>query len=59
MALLKIAGDIFEAVESGCVTILVALDVSAAFDTIEHSVLERRLEHTFVVKEAALSYIKS
>ena len=38
-ALLKISSDMFDAVESGCVTVLVALDLSAAFDTIDHSVL--------------------
>ena len=48
-ALLKIVSDLFEATESGCATILVSLDLSAAFDTIDHSVLERRLEHTFGV----------
>ena len=45
-ALLKITSDLFGATESGCATILVALDLSAAFDTIDHSVLERRLEHS-------------
>ena len=33
----------FEAVESGHATILVALDLSAAFDTIDHIVISRRL----------------
>ena len=54
--LLKIASDLFEAAESGCVTVLVALDLSAAFD---HQVLVLRLEHMFGVKEPALSWSKS
>ena len=41
--LLKIASSLFEAAESGCVTVLVAL----AFDTIGHQVLVRILEHKF------------
>ena len=57
--LLKIASDFFEAAESGCVTALVALDLSAAFDTIDYQVLVRRLEHMFGIKGPALSWAKS
>ena len=56
---LKITSDLFEADEFGCVTVLVALDLSAAFDTIDHLVLLRRLEHTFGDKGPALSWAKS
>ena len=38
--------DIFEAVDSGNAIVLVALGLSAAFDTIDHSVLINRLEYT-------------
>ena len=58
-ALLNIASDLFDAAESNCVTVLVALDFSAAFDTIDHQVLVRRLEHTFGVKGPALGWDKS
>ena len=54
--LLKIGSDLFEAAESGCVTMLVALDLSAAFDTIDHLALVRRLEHMFGVKGPILSW---
>ena len=57
--LLKIENDLFEAAESGCVTVLVALDLSAAFNTIDHQVLVRRLQHTFDIKGPALSWAKS
>ena len=57
--MLKIASDLFEGAESGCVIVLVALNLSAAFDTINHLVLVRRLEHTFGVKRPALSWAKS
>ena len=45
IALLKISNDIFEAVDASIVTVLVALDLLAAFDMIDHSVLISRLEH--------------
>ena len=57
--LLKISSDLFEAAESSWVTVLAALDLSAAFDTIDHQVLVRRLEHTFGVKGSTLIWASS
>ena len=37
---------------------LVALDISAAFDIVSHSIL-RRLSHTFGVNDAALAWTRS
>ena len=58
-ALLRITNDLFEAVDAKKANVLVALDLSAAFDTIDHSVLLRRLEHTFEVGGTALSWLRS
>ena len=49
----------FEAVEYRCVTILVALDLFTVFDTIDHTVLAKRLEHMFSINRLAVSWIKS
>ena len=49
----------FEAADAGCATVLVELDLSAAFDTIDHAVLLSRLSDTFVVTGTALNWIKS
>ena len=35
------------------------LDISAAFDMVSHSILLRRLSHTFGVNDAALAWIRS
>ena len=35
------------------------LDLSAAFDVIDHNILFRRLEHTYGIASSALSWIKS
>ena len=40
-------------------TILVSLDLSAAFDTIDHDILLTKLEHSFGVTNTALKLIKS
>ena len=38
---------------------VVLLDLSAAFDVIDHAVLIRGLEHTFGIELEALSWMKS
>ena len=58
-ALIRIVNDMVEAADSGCATVLVALDLSAAFDTIDHAVLLSRLSDTFGVTRTALNWIKS
>lgn len=59
MALLLVASNLLEAAESGYAEILVTIDSLAAFNTIDHLVLEWRLEHMFSVEQSALSWIKS
>ena len=38
LALLKVHSDIVSAVDNGCVAVLVLLDLTAAFDTIDHGI---------------------
>ena len=42
-ALLRVVNDLLEAADKGHVAILSLLDLSAAFDTLEHSIMNRRL----------------
>ena len=41
------------------VTLLVFLDLSAAFDTVDHDILLRRLEYNFGIKDQAVTWLKS
>lgn len=41
------------------VTLLVFLDLSAAFDTVDHDILLRRLEYKFGIKDQAVTWFKS
>ena len=41
------------------VTLLVLLDLSAAFDTVKHQMLLKRLESSFRISGTALSWFKS
>ena len=58
-ALLKLTNDIMDAIDSGKVRILVALDMSAAFDTLDHSTFLHRLEHTFGLSGTVHTWIHS
>jgi len=57
--LLLLLDTIFHAADSGKSSLLVSLDLSAAFDSIDHSVLLDRLSHSFGVTDMALSWIQS
>uniref|UniRef100_A0A674NLG0 Reverse transcriptase domain-containing protein n=1 Tax=Takifugu rubripes TaxID=31033 RepID=A0A674NLG0_TAKRU len=45
--------------DQGLVSILVVLDLSAAFDTVDHSILLHRLEHVIGIKGTALDWFRS
>ena len=53
-ALLKIQNDILISLDSSKGVMLILLDLSAAFDTIDHGVLLSRLESRIGVKDTAL-----
>ena len=58
-ALLKIHNDILASMDAGKVTALTLLDLSAAFDTIDHTIRLRRLDDWFGVTGKALDWFKS
>jgi len=58
-AVLKIVSDILWAADSGKVTLLGLFDMSAAFDTVDHSILIDRLNTSFGIRGAVLSWIQS
>ena len=58
-ALINIQSDILQALDNGRVAALVLLDLSAAFDTIDHSILTERLHKSFGISGDALTWIIS
>ncbi len=58
-ALLKVLNDLLLAVDSGKCGVLVLLDLSSAFDTIDHSILLRWLEVYVGIRGTALSWFTS
>ena len=53
-ALVKIHNDIITNIDQGLVGALVLLDLSSAFDTVDHNLLTKILEHRFSVTDSAL-----
>ena len=58
-ALLKVLSDILLSADQQQVTLLVLLDMSAAFDTVDHAILLQRLESSFGVSGGVLSWLSS
>ena len=57
--LLQILNDILTAVDDDKISILLLLDLSAAFDTIDHEILLSCLEHDFGIRSTALNWFQS
>jgi len=58
-ALLSVHNDLVCAIDSGKVSLLVLLDLSAAFDTVDHQILLSVLENRFSMDSTALRWFES
>jgi len=58
-ALLRVHHDIVTALDDNKCAVLVMLDLSAAFDVIDHSILIKRLQYSYGISGDALSWIES
>jgi len=58
-AVLKIVLDILQTANNGKVTLLGLLDMSAAFDTVDHDILLDRLNKSFGISGTVLSWVES
>ena len=58
-AICKITNDLQQIVHEGKMAVLVLLDLSAAFDTIDHSILINLLQHKFGITGNVLQWLKS
>ena len=58
-ALIRVINDMLMTSDMGSPSVLVLLDLSAAFNTIDHSVLINRLEHLVGLSGTVLSWFRS
>src|SRR6218665_2311380 len=58
-ALPKVVTDITEAIDAGDHALLGLLNLSAAFDTVDHDVLAEHLSRTYRVRSTALDWLRS
>jgi len=59
MAVLKVLTDILYAADDGDLSVLALLDLSTAFDTVDHDILLTRLKVSFGIRGAALDWFQS
>lgn len=58
-ALIRVQNDILTNLDHKCGVILVLLDLSAAFDTIDHITLFHQLQHRLGISDTALNWFRS
>ena len=58
-ALMRVFDEIYGSLDSNKAVFMALLDLSAAFDTVDHQILQRRLEALLGVRESALNWFVS
>ena len=58
-ALVRVHNDILCGIDDGGYVVLLLLDLSAAFDTVDHTTLLNRLDTVFGIKGKALAWFRS
>ena len=58
-AVIKVLGDILRALDGGDLAALTLLDLSAAFDSVDHATLLRRLQTSYGIRGTVLNWLAS
>ena len=58
-AVLKVYSDVIDALDAGNISLLALLDLTAAFDTVDHNFLLQRLQRSFGIYATVLRWFES
>ena len=58
-AILKVQNDVIAGLDAGKCTVLESLDLSAAFDTVDHQILLERMLHIYGIDDTAWCWFES
>ena len=58
-AVLKVVSDMLKSLDDGKVGVLALLDLSSAFDCVDHSILSLRLQKSYGVEDICLKWFQS
>ena len=58
-ALLKVKNDLLQSIDENKAVLMVLLDMSAAFDTVDHALFLQRLDKRFGIRGCANSWFKT
>ena len=58
-ALLRVVNDLLQSMDQNKISILLLLDLSAAFDTVDHKILLHRLQYSFGIESTVLNWFNS
>ena len=58
-AVLRVMSDIYSAIDKGQVALLSLLDVTAAFDTVDHGIMLKRLSRSYGMTDSVYSWFES
>ena len=58
-AVLKVFSDVIDALDAGNIELIALLDLTAAFDTVDHHILLKRLQCSFGIDATVLHWFES
>ncbi len=58
-ALVRVTNDLLMAADAGSPSLLIILDLTAAFDTVDHNILLYRLRHTISLSDTVYNWLSS
>lgn len=56
---IKVLSDLLSSIDKGKLNLIAALDISAAFDTVDHNIMVKRLSTSYGIRDYCLKWLRS